>query len=85
MHRTFFDPNGLEWKVWEVSSSSVESAGGALQGFVEPYLQKGWLCFESSRGEKRRLAPVPADWERHSFHRMIELWRQATPARKPSP
>jgi hypothetical protein len=82
-HRTFFDPDKVEWKVWEVTPSSLENAGSALRGFVEPSLQKGWLCFESSKGEKRRLAPVPSGWERHSFHGMIELWRRATAVRKP--
>jgi hypothetical protein len=82
-HRTFSDTDAVEWKVWEVTPSSLESAGGALQGFVEASLQKGWLCFESSRGEKRRLAPVPSDWERHTFHGMLELWRRATPVPKP--
>jgi hypothetical protein len=82
-HRTFFDTDAIEWKVWEVTSSSLENATGALQGFVDPQLAKGWLCFESSKGEKRRLVPVPSDWERHSFHGMIELWRRATPVKKP--
>ena len=30
---------------------------------VTPGFEHGWLTFES-RGEKRRLAPVPRDWER---------------------
>jgi hypothetical protein len=25
--------------------------------------EDGWLCFECESGEKRRLAPVPAEWE----------------------
>lgn len=25
--------------------------------------ETGWLCFESERGEKRRLIPVPEKWE----------------------
>lgn len=29
---------------------------------LTPGMEGGWLCFESS-GEKRRLAPVPEDWE----------------------
>lgn len=81
-HRTFFDTDAVEWKVWEVTPSSLESASGSLHGFVEPALKKGWLCFESAKGEKRRLAPVPSDWARLTFHAMIDLWRRATPAKK---
>lgn len=32
----------------------------------------GWLCFETV-GEKRRLAPVPADWDR-ADDETIEEW-----------
>ena len=83
-HRSFFDTDGVEWKVWEIHPSSVQGTGRKLmlQPAVEPYLEKGWLCFESNRGEKRRLAPVPSDWDRSSFHQIIELWRRAVPVRK---
>jgi hypothetical protein len=30
---------------------------------VSPGFENGWLCFESSSGEKRRLVPVPEGWE----------------------
>jgi hypothetical protein len=30
---------------------------------VAPGYENGWLCFESERGEKRRLTRVPKDWE----------------------
>jgi hypothetical protein len=29
---------------------------------LTPGMEGGWLCFEST-GEKRRLAPVPSDWD----------------------
>jgi hypothetical protein len=29
---------------------------------VAPVYENGWLCFESEE-EKRRLAPVPAEWD----------------------
>ena len=33
------------------------------RGFtLTPGMEGGWLCFESA-AEKRRLAPVPGDWE----------------------
>lgn len=81
-HRTFVDPDGVEWKVWEVHPSSVHDAASKLSARVAPELEQGWLCFESARGEKRRLAPIPPEWNRYSFSRMIALWRQATTAQK---
>ena len=35
----------------------------------------GWLCFESE-GEKRRLAPVPQDWDQAGPDR-LSTWLQA--------
>jgi hypothetical protein len=39
----------------------------------------GWLCFEAPL-EKRRLAPIPADWERCGTVRLEEYCREAKPA-----
>lgn len=85
LHRAFTDPDGVEWKVWEVRPSSVDVAASKLGGRVAPHLQNGWLCFESANGEKRRLAPVPAGWETFFFSKMIALWRQATVVQKSTP
>ena len=42
-------------------------------------LGKGWLCFEAAL-EKRRLTPIPGDWERCGTSRLEEYCREATPA-----
>lgn len=39
-------------------------------------LQNGWLCFES-QGEKRRLVPVPANWDTCSEAQLVAYWAQA--------
>ena len=44
-------------------------------------LEHGWLCFERD-GEKRRLAPIPADWPRCDDARLAEHCRAAEPARR---
>jgi hypothetical protein len=41
----------------------------------------GWLCFESS-DQKRRLAPIPADWLRCAERQLAEYCAQATPVRE---
>ena len=58
--RTFTDSVGLEWTV-------VEIANPAMPPSLEKILQSdrrasGWLAFKATDGERRRLAPYPADW-----------------------
>jgi len=58
--RTFTDAVGVEWTVREIGSPS-------LQGTLAKVLERdrrsgGWLVFETSEGDKRRLTPYPPDW-----------------------
>jgi hypothetical protein len=43
----------------------------------------GWLVFDSEE-EKRRLSPVPGDWEQCPVDRLMEYWDRAESAPKPS-
>jgi hypothetical protein len=43
---------------------------------VDPDFSHGWLCFERG-GERRRLAPIPADWERLSEQDLSQMWTSA--------
>jgi hypothetical protein len=58
--REFNDAAGVHWKVW----STVPYALGVMDT-----LRSGWLTFESTSG-RRRLAPIPADWEGVSDSRL---------------
>lgn len=74
MLRNFRDKKGVEWLVWDVypdprSAQARESDPGV---FPHPELADGWLCFES-RTEKRRIAPVPADWHEWPAERLESL------------
>lgn len=66
MLRQFTDANGTTWRVWDVwprnSRTSTSAAHPGLEVFPGANLSDGWLCFECDR-EKRRLAPVPPEWE----------------------
>ena len=42
-------------------------------------LDSGWLCFEATL-QKRRLTPIPEDWQRCPVARLEEYCRQARPA-----
>lgn len=55
--REFRDAEGIEWAVFFTARSVARD-----YHLPEEY-REGWLSFESSAGEKRRLAPVPKDWE----------------------
>ena len=41
----------------------------------------GWLCFEHGK-ERRRLAPIPDDWEDLSDRHLSQMWAQAKPVRR---
>jgi hypothetical protein len=56
MARTFEDSSGVVWEVFQVHRSSAKP--GAVTGGLE----QGWLAFVSG-DTKRRLAPVPGEWE----------------------
>jgi hypothetical protein len=45
---------------------------------LTPRLANGWLAFESNE-ERRRLAPIPAEWHLMSEERLRALWREAEP------
>jgi hypothetical protein len=57
-HRRFVDERGVPWDAFAVLPNA-EPRG--LARLPEQY-QQGWLCFESAT-EKRRLGPIPAEWQ----------------------
>jgi hypothetical protein len=54
--RSFHDPEGREWSVWDVIPSRKSDL------FLPATMADGWLCFEAAH-EKRRLHPVGTEWE----------------------
>jgi hypothetical protein len=44
-------------------------------------IRDGWLCFDTS-GDRRRLTPIPDDWEECGQHALEHYCRSATPARR---
>lgn len=57
--RSFTDSQGLGWRVWNVVPQYTVARD---EQTMTPGLHGGWLCFESG-SEKRRLSPIPSDWE----------------------
>lgn len=71
--RTFEDSAGRVWEVFEVHRAS------AKPGAVSAGLEHGWLAFVNG-AEKRRLAPIPAQWETLAVRELEELCARARAA-----
>jgi hypothetical protein len=58
----FVDAEDMRWEVREIRSHDLPERLAKLLGDQERR-RAGWLVFESSDGEKRRLSPFPPDWK----------------------
>jgi len=58
--RRFIDCVGLAWTVYCIQPPSLLE--GAITLLPHAERRNGWLLFESAEGDRRRLAPFPADW-----------------------
>ncbi len=56
-YREFVDDAGTLWRVWD----TYPVAANRLRS-VSPGYAAGWLTFESD-AERRRLTPIPPEWE----------------------
>ena len=69
--RQFIDADGIEWQVFEVRRTSGNESA------VTPGRESGWLAFASPL-ERRRLAPVPAEWQTIAEEKLAELCTLST-------
>ena len=76
--RTFRDPEGREWQVWDVVPSREEEFGSGWPGYLPPEMAEGWLCFEAA-DQKRRLSPYPHGWEERDEAGIHALCQNALP------
>ena len=70
----FKDGAGRSWRVWHTAPGM-----DTHRTTLPPEWKDGWLTFEST-GEKRRLAPFPAEWESLPPQRLELLCRMAQPS-----
>ena len=78
--RTFEAPDGSMWSVWDVVPGKVSDFRSSHGSHLPTALADGWLCFDCGT-EKRRLAPLPPEWDARTDE---ELWfwcRAAIPVR----
>src|SRR5689334_19141785 len=73
--RQFRDEAGTEWKV---TLTPRGSDAVSRENYLPEAYREGWLVFESTQ-EKRRLAPVPSDWESMPIEELVRLCGKAVP------
>jgi hypothetical protein len=85
-HRQFQDESGRRWEAWDVHPSTVEVRLKLERAHVAaraqsnrhatfplpPELRSGWLAFQCA-DESRRLAPIPAEWDRMTEPELVRL------------
>jgi len=75
--RTFIDATGATWTVLRIEpepvSPTLERFRESLRGAALER-RRPWLLFESPTGERRRLSPVPEDWDEPGRDHMLSLW-----------
>ena len=76
--RTITDATGVEWTVFEVRRDGQTTDQWS---YLPEEFGDGWLCFES-KYSKRRLTPVPDDWERLDQHDLVRMLGRAAPVRR---
>lgn len=74
--REFTDASGTTWRVWSTWPTNP--------AIVSPELRAGWLTFDSG-WSRRRLIPIPSDWECADIERLQLLCHVAKAARSSDP
>ena len=70
--RVFDDADGKRWHVYAVHPS----VGSVRTGTLAEAFRNGWLCFEA-HDQRRRLAPIPEQWESLSDEALRVLCQNA--------
>ena len=82
--REFTDAAGLRWTVRRFESQFGQLIGPAFgPPLVSDATSSAWLTFECvPTGWRRRLSPVPDDWETCSEARLLEYFESARHVRR---
>ena len=75
--RDFRDERDVVWKAWPVLATSIHPKTAA-EDYLGDY-SDGWLCFECTSGERRRLARYPQDWDKLPEEQLRALLKAAAP------
>lgn len=75
-YRQFRDSAGIEWKAYRVEPHLASAALEHFRRRLPPQLverRQPWLLFES-KDERRRLSPVPREWDENITDAELERW-----------
>lgn len=78
--RTFDAPDGTTWSVWEVVPGRVSEFPSRAGSHLPREMADGWLCFDCG-AHKRRLAPLPPEWDERPDEELWSWCRAAQPVR----
>jgi hypothetical protein len=78
--RIISDPTGVKWTVFEVKK---QGGGEERWSYLPDEFGNGWLCFESASA-KRRLTPIPLEWQGLSDANLVQLLAEAKLVNRPS-
>jgi hypothetical protein len=76
--RTITDAAGVAWTIFEVRRDGQSTDQWS---YLPEEFGDGWLCFES-KYTKRRLTPVPDDWEGLEEDDLLRMLNRAAPVRR---
>ena len=98
-YREFEDIRGRRWTAWDVYPTLTERRKRGAEGpppegrerrryverrvYIRPTMSQGWLAFEASDGERRRLIPIPPAWATAPPEQLREWLATADPAPAP--
>lgn len=86
--RTYKDASGVTWRVLRIEPEPVSVVLEQLRQTMSSTLRerrRPWLLFESAAGERRRLVPVPDEWDQPGSDRLLADWCAQAEAAPPAP
>lgn len=85
--KAFRDSNGIQWTVYRVEPEVISPTLQRLRESLThaPERRRAWLLFESARGERCRLVPVPDAWATDPTDSTLDQWRLSAERVPPAP
>ena len=78
--RSCTDRAGAHWEIFEVHPGVERRSNSRMP----EAFRAGWLCFQSPT-ERRRLAPIPLDWEEWTERELLGALEQGYPSPRRTP
>lgn len=86
--RSYRDAAGVSWRVFRIEPDPVSTVLERLRETLRSVpreRRRPWLLFEPAAGERRRLVPVPDEWEQPGSDRLLADWCSKADPVPPAP